>query len=700
MRPILSVVAGLALAASTLTFGPSAGPAAAAAVSEVITPDGTGAITLAGQGWGHGVGMSQYGAKKGAELGNSATDILAAYYPGAALTDAPTRPVRVQLRRWDGATSCTSTATNLGPCLQVLAEPGQRFTDVASGASVAAPTSIDGQPVASLAVANSGGRLTLWAWAGTAWRQVTTSTYTGPIDISSGDGVQTARIQGGDHAYRGTIRAVATGTSSIQRVNVVAMEDYLLGVVPSEMPASWATAAVQAQAVAARSYAAAEMARSGSRSYDLCDTTACQVYGGVAGEYSSATDKIRSASPSDVRGKVLSGPTGVITAFFGSSNGGYSVSGGSSWLPARADAWDPASSWVRTVTGSCLAGKYPGRGSFRQLVITGRDGNGSRGGRVTSLRVEFTSGSVTIGPASTAMGTDAAIRASMLGCGDSAGMRSSLFWDANSSAPPGPGPDPVPTPEPGTLAAGANIGSGEALESANGQHRLVVDPVAAGLARPGLAVSGRTCPDATLVAATNSGGTLSMQTDGNLVFYQGGGAALWSTGTWGNPGARAHLADDGELLVLGPTGARLWGSAARCAEAVSYELGMMYGVTRSPQPPMLAPGDRMASADAGTVLVMQTDGNLVLYRAGAALWQSRTAGRPGAFAVLQDDGNLVLYSPTGQPLFSTGTVWPSNHSTETDETHLSVGAGRLSVTRVVRALDSGVAVWTTTGWTS
>ena len=58
------------------------------------------------------------------------------------------------------------------------------------------------------------------------------------------------------------------------------MDDYVQGVVPAEMPASWEPEAVQAQAVAARTYAAWHRARSGDRYYQICDTTSCQVYGG------------------------------------------------------------------------------------------------------------------------------------------------------------------------------------------------------------------------------------------------------------------------------------------------------------------------------------------------------------------------------------------------------------------------------------
>jgi surface antigen len=54
-------------------------------------------------------------------------------------------------------------------------------------------------------------------------------------------------------------------------------------------------------------------------------------------------------------------------------------------------------------------------------------------------------------------------------------------------------------------------------------------------------------------------------------------------------------------------------------------------------------------------LTMQTDGNLVSYGPGGAIWASRTTGHSGAWAIMQSDGNLVVYSADGQPLWSTGS---------------------------------------------
>ena len=77
--------------------------------------------------------------------------------------------------------------------------------------------------------------------------------------------------------YRGSVALVKRGSSG-RTVNRVLLEDYVQGVVPTEMPTSWPAEAVRAQAVAARSYAVRLRRLRHYAGYDICDTTACQVY--------------------------------------------------------------------------------------------------------------------------------------------------------------------------------------------------------------------------------------------------------------------------------------------------------------------------------------------------------------------------------------------------------------------------------------
>lgn len=458
------------LVASLLLVGGLVATAAPASAAEVHVPSG-GVLELEGRGYGHGIGMSQYGAKGGADQGRTAHQVLSAYYPGATLARPSSTSVRVVLTRWDGRTTCTSRPAVGAPCWNVVAEPGQAFLDRATNTKVIVPSSVGGRAVTAVAVGSElapAPGLTLWAYA-SGWHRIDGRVFAGPVDLGSPDQVHRTQWTDGTHDYRGFMRAVRTGDGELARVNVLGLEDYLLGVVPAEMPASWATAAVQAQGVAARTYAVAAIERSAARQWDICDTVSCQVYAGVGGESSTATAKLRSASPSDVRGLVLTSGGRAITAMFSSSNGGWSVTGGTSYLPARQDAWDPVNPWSRQVTAACLQGRYPGRGAFQRLVVTARDGNGLWGGRIRAMRLEFSGGTVTVGGTSSALTDDQQVRSSMSGCGASGGLRSSWFTVVGVS-------DPLTE----IAVAGTGAGAGDLLtrlRSGEPAHRTWSGPV-------------------------------------------------------------------------------------------------------------------------------------------------------------------------------------------------------------------------------
>jgi hypothetical protein len=147
-----------------------------------------------------------------------------------------------------------------------------------------------------------------------------------------------------------------------------------------------------------------------------------------------------------------------------------------------------------------------------------------------------------------------------------------------------------------------------------------------------------------------------MQPDGNLVVYgpnggPGTGGALWASNTGGNAGAYAVLQDDGNLVVY------------RQASADSRNALWSSGTFARPQ--TIASNATLKSGwwtrSRHTFLVMQPDGNLVMYRRrdGAAIWSSGTSGHPGAYAVMQPDGDLVVYGPNGGP-GTGGALWASN----------------------------------------
>ncbi|MFD7643931.1 hypothetical protein ACFV4P_25115 [Kitasatospora sp. NPDC059795] len=219
------------------------------------------------------------------------------------------------------------------------------------------------------------------------------------------------------------------------------------------------------------------------------------------------------------------------------------------------------------------------------------------------------------------------------------------------------------------------------------------------------------------------GAVLEMQNDGNLVLYLeasvgGHGPAVWSSGTWGHPGAHASMQPDGNFVVYSDSGTALWatGSWGNPGAYLTLTEGrlVMSQVQGTPWESHTGlamadedfpHGDRSAAVtparavdpghwiQSNTVrLVNQPDGNLVLYRRqdGVPLWSSGTWGRPpaslllaesplrsalglyrtddgsrtwavpvtgaaGAYGIVQNDGNFVLYADNGTALWATGT---------------------------------------------
>ena len=167
-------------------------------------------------------------------------------------------------------------------------------------------------------------------------------------------------------AYRGTLRAIKGDT-----VNILPLDDYLKGVVPREVPASWKPAAVQAQAVAARTYAAFGRREPQASHYQICDTTACQVYGGYSDEETASNTAIAATA-----GQILT--SGGLPAFtqFSASNGGWTSPGGFPYLPAKADPFDTVfrTGWTATVTAARW--RRPARARHLPAAEVTRDGNG------------------------------------------------------------------------------------------------------------------------------------------------------------------------------------------------------------------------------------------------------------------------------------------------------------------------------------
>ena len=223
-------------------------------------------ITITGHGYGHGHGMSQYGAEGAARRGLSAQQVINFYYPG-------TRSARLK-----GHITVHITADDDNDTV-VLPRAGLRVRVVGTDDSWILPAS--GASKWRLGVGAGGASQVSYREGGSwhRWR------------VLGSDGAFTARgkpvtlvTPSGQVQYRGTLRSLrpSSGSRSRDTVNFLRLDDYLKGVVPLEMPASWSPAAVQAQSIAARTYAAYGRAHPLTDTYQICDTTSCQVYGGYS----------------------------------------------------------------------------------------------------------------------------------------------------------------------------------------------------------------------------------------------------------------------------------------------------------------------------------------------------------------------------------------------------------------------------------
>lgn len=125
--------------------------------------------------------------------------------------------------------------------------------------------------------------------------------------------------------YRGYF-IVYNLSGTVTVINQVDIEDYIKGVVPSEMPRSWPMEAHKAQAIAARSYALANLGKRASRGYDLKDTPEDQAYGGASAEAINTNQAVK-----DTEGIVLIYNLKIIPAYYSASAGGRTSSSADVW---------------------------------------------------------------------------------------------------------------------------------------------------------------------------------------------------------------------------------------------------------------------------------------------------------------------------------------------------------------------------------
>ena len=125
--------------------------------------------------------------------------------------------------------------------------------------------------------------------------------------------------------YRGFLM-IQNRNNKLTVINNVDLESYIKGVVPSEMPSSWEPEALKAQAIAARSYALANLGKRASMGFDLKDTPEDQAYGGA-----SAETKKTNAAVEETSNLVLTYNYKVVSAYYSASAGGQSINAKDVW---------------------------------------------------------------------------------------------------------------------------------------------------------------------------------------------------------------------------------------------------------------------------------------------------------------------------------------------------------------------------------
>jgi len=328
-HPLLARAA-VALAAIASLAGFAAAPANAA-VSWVVH----------GRGFGHGVGMSAYGAYGYALHGKSYQFILGHYFTGTTLgTLSGPRIVRVLLDISPGNVGFSAATSACGVAL----DPTRDYEAHRSGTTVV--------------LRSSGGKRL--AACGHKLR----AAGKGQIAIA---GVGT---------YRGALETVPTESDpgSLNVVNALAVDQYVKGVIPNESPPSWPAEELKAQAVASRSFALT--AGVGGNGFDLYADTRSQVYKGLESEYSTSN-----AAAAATRGQVVMYGGKVAETLFSACSGGHTESiqnifGGPAipYLQGVPDPYDgecPLHTWTLKFSGPEISSKLSAylEGKLKQVVI-------------------------------------------------------------------------------------------------------------------------------------------------------------------------------------------------------------------------------------------------------------------------------------------------------------------------------------------
>jgi stage II sporulation protein D len=334
---------------SPLTAALLATTAIAAAVA--VVPAGAAPVqVIRGAGFGHGIGMSQYGAYGMAQQGWSYQRILGHYYKGTKLAQAPGRTVRVLLQASD---------------------PFVRFSGATRG-----PGGLTLSRAATYVVRPAGGRrLALYGPGGKRL-----GAYRAPLSVSRGGhalrllGPAIQGVVGG--RYRGSLELYPGSSGGVTVVNALPIDDYVQGVVPGEMPASWDADALRTQAVTARTYALST--RKTGDVFDQYPDTRSQMYKGVGSETASTNAAVRRTA-----GQIVTYAGQPATTFYFSTSGGRTENIENSfigaapkpWLKSMADPYDsisPKHRWTVRMSNARMGALLGSPGTLRRVEVLSR----------------------------------------------------------------------------------------------------------------------------------------------------------------------------------------------------------------------------------------------------------------------------------------------------------------------------------------
>ena len=340
---------------------------------------------LHGAGWGHGIGMSQYGAYEMAKDGYKAAQILNHYYTGTSYSAVPD-DMWVNVNIVYGATNASATTSPV-----TSGNGGGGFTLTLGGGTMtsATPTTV------AFSVAGGVVKATCSTCAVTS--------LTGAQAVLNWDhapytGDKTLVKIGGGQYRDGALIITPKSSTTMNVVNQVIVHDEYLDYI-AESPWSWNVEALKAQAAAARGYVLAKYNRLGGKVQSSCnchvfDTTMDQVYGGYSTVLSNGNapywqnwkNAVR-ASGSTTTGYVATYGGSIIQAFFSSSSGGRTENNEDVWggtplpyLRGVSDPWslrpsNPLRAWKQTTNGSSMAAAF-GLPDVQRLDLRDRTVNG------------------------------------------------------------------------------------------------------------------------------------------------------------------------------------------------------------------------------------------------------------------------------------------------------------------------------------